>query len=272
MAKHLRTWKDAQEVLGKRDSRKVANNTYLKRTGEDEISLLLHSTYIVRWTRGVGCLLNSGGWRTYTTKERMNRFSPFSVRSDRGTWWCSHRATRRIGDYEPVNPTRWVFEDGITLHEDGTVSGAGEDPTKDTKLRKKIKGYCAKFMDALEGGKVPAPSGGDCWYCCMVRSDTGKPLGERVDTLHPDGTITQERNTDHLTSHMQESYYVPSLLVNALKAGPCSRSMWWYLGSFWDTTLDPSKKAYFLTGHGNERPRVEKCLRKYISRQLGLAV
>ena len=268
MAEHLRTWKDAQEVLGKRDSRKVANNTYLKRTGEDEISLLLHSTYIVRWTRGVGCLLNSGGWKTYTTKERMNRFSPFSVWSDRGIWWCS-TWPNPWGQYDKP---RWVFEDGITLHEDGQVTGAGEDPTRDTKLRKKIKKFAAAYMDALEKGEVPAPGAGDCWYCCMVRSDTGKPLGERVDTLHPDGTITQERNTDHLMDHMKESYFVPSLLVNALKAGPCSRSMWWYLGSFWDTTLDPSKKAYFLTGHGNERPRVEKALRKYIGRQLGLAV
>lgn len=272
MAEHLRTWAQAQECLGKRDSRKVANNTYLKRTGEDEISLLLHRTYIVRWTRGVGCSLNSGGWKTYTTKERFNRFSPMAVWSDRGTWWCSTWPNPWGQNDKP----RWVFEDGITLHEDGAVTGEGEDPTKDKKLRAAIKKFCKGFMEALEGGKVPAPSGGDCWYCALVRSDTGKPLGEGVDTLHPDGSMTVERNTEHLMEHMglgedKEIYYVPSLLMNALKAGPASQSMWWWVGAYWEPS-EVGEKLKKPGAWGYERPRVEKCLVKYIARQLGLAV
>lgn len=265
MAEHLRTWKDAQEVLGKRDSRKVANNTYLKRLNDNSIGLKLHNTFILVWRAGVGVEYNTGGWRTYVTKERMNRFGPLSIWSDRGTWWCSLH-----GPWSVDRP-KWVYEEGLTFHEDGTITGAGDDPTKARKMRKVVAKFCRDYMDALERGEVPAPSGGDCWYCALTNTKTGKPLGEGVDTLHQDGSITVERNTDHILSHLglgepveeREVYFVPSLLHNALKAGPTSKTMWWWVGSFWNPN------SSFCPG--SERDRVEKLLRKYILRQLGMA-
>ena len=72
---------EARERLGNRDSRKVANNTYLvKRSigtnGDEPISLRLHSTYILTWYPD-GCVeYNHGGYTTVTTKDRLNRYGP----------------------------------------------------------------------------------------------------------------------------------------------------------------------------------------------------
>ena len=63
---------------------------------------------------------------------------------------------------------------------------------------------------------MPMPGEGDCWYCGMHRAD-GTPLGDAMDTLHSDGSLTIEEAHDHLLSHMSEKYYVPSLAVNALR-------------------------------------------------------
>jgi hypothetical protein len=159
---------------------------------------------------------------------------------------------------------------------DGSIEGAGLDPTKDLKLKKQVRKYAAGFMDKLEAGEVPAPGPGDCWYCGL-RKPSGASMGEEMDTLHSDGSMTVERNTDHILSHIglgepveeREVYYVPSLLQRALEVGDASKSMWWWLGAFWSDRPE-DKKLEARTW--NERKRVEKALYKYVCRQLGLAV
>ena len=66
-------YKNANDKLQGRckDSRKIANNTYLKRRGQD-IAVMLHETDIVIFHPNNTFTLNSGGYRTRTTKARMN--------------------------------------------------------------------------------------------------------------------------------------------------------------------------------------------------------
>ena len=121
---------------------------------------------------------------------------------------------------------RVVFYDGVTVDADGyapRIRNSGPSPAKLRRHEaavKRMKGRIDKYVDgyiaALKAGKVSMPGGGDCWYCGMQTTE-GTPLGDNMPTLHPDGTVKNRVNTDHLLSHMSEKYYVPSLAVNALR-------------------------------------------------------
>lgn len=68
------TYTEAKERLGNRESRKVANNTQLIAFGGERkpIVLRLHSTNVVTfWSDGT-ITLNTGGWQTVTTAQRLN--------------------------------------------------------------------------------------------------------------------------------------------------------------------------------------------------------
>lgn len=70
---------------------------------------IYHATKIVQWSpdkRRV--VLNSGGYRTVTTKRRMNEVAEhealgYRVRQVKHVWWVSHKGTLRL------------FEDGMVL-------------------------------------------------------------------------------------------------------------------------------------------------------------
>jgi hypothetical protein len=72
---------------------------------------------------------------------------------------------------------------------------------------------------------MPMPSSGDCWYCALFQDDSGmrptregeQGMGDDMPTVYSDGTTGRQPNHDHLWSHIEERYYVPSLAVNALR-------------------------------------------------------
>lgn len=89
--------------LNGRDSRKIANNTYLERIDADTVGVRLHRTFVVT-IREDSVTLNSGGWHTVTTKARMNDYAPCRVSQERGRWYVDYRGERL--DYS----------DGMTLN------------------------------------------------------------------------------------------------------------------------------------------------------------
>lgn len=191
---------------------KLGNNTYL--TWEDTpekvpgwFGVRLHQTNVVTFHSDGRIVLDSGGWHTVTTKDRMNRAirsyhssSSWSVYSDRGVWYVA------TGNYSAGTDKRWAYADGITLHLDGSVSGEGEDPRRQQQLRKQARAYAKAYTQALYDGEIPSPSGGDCWGCCMVPVN-GKPASPQAGLAGP----------DHMLSHLEEKYYVPSLVLRALE-------------------------------------------------------
>ncbi len=108
-----------------------------------------------------------------------------------------------------------LFKDGIVVSEAGdVVSGAGDAApieaakrTIDRLVRAYVKGYCEHLVSV---GQVEEPGTGDCFFCVMRTVDGGVPLGDALNG--PTG------NVDHLLSHLEERYFVPALLINAIEA------------------------------------------------------
>lgn len=91
---------EAVAVLAGRESVRLGNNTYLERLeGLRFIGVRLHLTYIVRFHYNGLITLHTGGYRTVTTKERINHFVNGRVYSKNYTWfYCPLVDGRRAGE------------------------------------------------------------------------------------------------------------------------------------------------------------------------------
>lgn len=92
IGRHIYDYASARQfLLGRGNVRKLANNTSverisdhavnrmmlsLKESASDVIAVVLHNTYIVAYTSDGRILLNSGGYHTTTTKQRLNQLLP----------------------------------------------------------------------------------------------------------------------------------------------------------------------------------------------------
>lgn len=171
-------------------SKFVGRNTLKVEYADKTTGYRLHNTDVV--TKGENFIsLSSGGWRTATTKERINTFSPFKVWQEKGLWSV----------HTPAGT--FAFFDGITFDLSGKLKGKGKSPNiqKIEKTKKKI----SKFVAGLTKENLPIPSTGDCWMCCL-RDEKGVTWGDNRGDNH-----------DHLQQHIQENYLHGSLLVNAMR-------------------------------------------------------
>lgn len=78
-----RSYDEAAEVLASgrdKDSRKIANNTWLERRGENAIAVRLHGTDVVTFHDDGSVQFSTGGWNTSTTRARLNAYAPAGVR------------------------------------------------------------------------------------------------------------------------------------------------------------------------------------------------
>jgi len=230
-----------EKQLARYGRRKLANNTYLEPRDGDAFAVKLHSTDVLTFRCDGSVVLNSGGWRTVTTKARMNDYLPsgWYVWQERGQWFLRHGGWQGGKD--------WPFADGITIHSDGTVTGEGE--AVDSALPRKIAAYAKAYVKAFTAGKIPKPSGGDCWMCLLRDAETGKPWG----------------GADHILSHLEEKYYVPSLLMNAVDRYPVSRMAMWAIQSIWDGKDIDKWSADILTY------QLTSSIRRWCKSQVGLA-
>lgn len=189
--------------LAGRERRKLENNTYLEKRG-DSIAVKLHKTDVVTLNPDGSSVYSSGGWRTVTTKDRINTYGDISISQVKGQWI--------------VNNTH-LFADGMKL-DGGVISNA---PTysktaqkENAKHKRVIKTYVESFIEALINGKVHAPSGGDCWGCLMVTKDGERPLGR-----------------DCIKQHIKDKYFVPSLIVRAADRFGMSPYVRGLIGEIW---------------------------------------
>lgn len=228
--------------LGGRDRRKVGCNTYLERDG-DTIRLLYHATYVLTWYPNGAVEYNDGGWRTVTTKLRFNDHGPLHIWSERGVWKFAGQGVEGI------------YETGMIFNtQTGEIIGAAEPEAVDErkKERKAINAFAKAYMDALEAGDVPKPGLGDCMFCGV---------------FHEAATNWPDDPEHHIRHHIEEQYYVPSLLANAMRAVPTSQVEKWWVGSFWDDEATEEQRQQ-CRRFAMRKP-VEKALRNYILRQLG---
>lgn len=92
-------------VRGKRnkDTRKIGNNTYAEILYDGSVGIKLHNTYVVKINPNGTYTLNSGGWQTVTTKDRINQYSPKRVYQKDFQW------------YIRMNDKDYPFMDGMVV-------------------------------------------------------------------------------------------------------------------------------------------------------------
>jgi hypothetical protein len=253
-----RTYQEAQAELGKRDSRKIGNNTYMRREGE-EIKVKYHNTDIVTYRSNGDIVLDTNGWMTSTTKERLNKYTPRDVHiwQENSVWYV---AAGIDGYYWESQAGRVVFQDGLIIHPDGSIDGAGEENLDLPKLKRRISKYIKDFLAAMDRGEVPAPNNGDCWDCLMVIAE-GPNEGRALGEMHP-----SQDESNHVMMHIAEKYYVPSLLMRAVERYSISNVAKWWIASKWDGggNVDGFAKDVAMRQIGSS-------MRRWIYHQLGLA-
>lgn len=87
--------------------KKIAHNTWARFDQIDKsVAVVLHNTAVLTFLPDGSIVLNSGGWLTVTTKERINRYLPNGLRvySNRGVWWLYKNGA-----------TVEKFEDGMVI-------------------------------------------------------------------------------------------------------------------------------------------------------------
>ena len=193
-----------------------ANLTVHQREGY--VGVVLHKTEIAQLYPDKSVKLFSGGWRTLTTKRWIEEVLQANYHQSYGIWtvkgaWILSRYTW-LPDTEGSTRKQWSFYDGITLGPRGGVRSSGSkrkisaDIKAKSALAQDVKDYAASYVKHFFAGKVPAPSSGDCMFCAFSTKD-GKTLGELQ------GAAAEHA---HILEHVRAAYYVPTLLLQALRA------------------------------------------------------
>lgn len=223
--------------------RKIANNT-TARIENNVILIKYHNTDIVELLPEQ-VILHDGGYKTFTTKERLNWYLPnnFVINQENFNWILRNYVTQ----------DEWQYKDGITISYDGIVTNAGttDESKRIAKLNERINKYVTAYVDKLISGKMRVPDNGDCWYCHFGF------------TKQSDGLLC----TDHLLSHMKERYYVPSLLWNAINEFPVSIIVHDMIIMLWNK--DERANNEWLKDI--TRDQIMSSLKRYMKRQLNIA-
>jgi hypothetical protein len=182
-----KTKRQIMEGIENTKARIIDHNTVEYFTANGDKIIRLHLTDIITIKPTGEIVLNSGNWRTPTTKDRISKYSGLRIWQERGQWFVGGR----------------LFYDGITFKNGKLISkDIKPDDKKINKIKAQIKSYC----DLITKDNLPIPNSGDCWYCCMhdVKEDH-KTLGDLTG------------NHDHLKEHLKEKYLHGSILVNAMR-------------------------------------------------------
>ena len=127
------------------------------------------------------------------------------------------------------------------------------------KFIQSVARYAANFAKAFVQGKIEPPGAGDCWYCSMRVQD------------EQDGTLGERANSGHIQSHIEEKYYVPSLLVRAVEVFPVSPIVSSYIAArFGWLDLATIGVEHGWLDNIAER-QIRSSIHRYVRRQVGLA-
>lgn len=196
-------------MSGIRHGAEIARSKFLKRntveyfTNSGARVIRLHDTDILvypEWSRDPTWFsLDSGGWTTPVTKERMNDSLPqgYSVYSYNGIWYVSTPEGKHLPFFDGI-----TFRGGVAINSD--LDKSAKIAADKNLLLKQIKAYCrkvGKLYDARD--TIPVPNPGDCWICQMhSRRVTKSAVVPEIDCLR---------------SHLEENYIHGTLIWTALK-------------------------------------------------------
>lgn len=194
----MRTKKDLLSQINEEVifSKFIAPNTLKIEYKNGNKAIRLHDTDIITFA-GKDIILNSGGWRTRTTKERINDNSPACIVQFNGVWYLS--SNKRV--YPQNSKECTPFYDGCVIDAAGNLKSkpikVNENKINDMKKR------ITKYVNLINKDNLPYPNSGDCWDCSF-RTKEGETMGEIS-------------GSDHLLSHLKEGYLHGSILVNAMR-------------------------------------------------------
>lgn len=94
-------------ILGKRDRKRIAHNTWAVRRSPIAIDVVYHTTPVVTFAADGAVVYRDGGWQTATTKTRLNEWGATNVAvyQDNFIWY--------VVDHE--NNTRGRFRSGMRV-------------------------------------------------------------------------------------------------------------------------------------------------------------
>lgn len=181
-------------------SRVLANNTRGVRNDDGSIGIVLHQTEVLRFLPGGEIRLDTGGWATSTTKDRLNTFlpNPLHIVSVKGQWY--------VQDGYDADAPKVLFYDGIVVRpgsqdiavdlNEREVRRAEKIAEGNLKMNHAIDGFLAKNLTPENLARVMTDTGGDCWAC--------------------KGFLPTDDMRDHLFDHLREGYFMGSMVLNAI--------------------------------------------------------
>jgi hypothetical protein len=76
-----------RNVRGVKSAKKVGNNTFEVIYKDGCKAIRLHRTDVVTYRPDGACILNTDGWQTRTTKDRINKYANVRVVQDNHKWF-----------------------------------------------------------------------------------------------------------------------------------------------------------------------------------------
>jgi hypothetical protein len=240
----LNSYKEAREYLDKGKNRKntierpIENNTRIIQIDDGTIGIKLHDTFVIKYYSNVlsgikvhegdTIQLNSGGWKTVTTRDRINRFCPLNVWSEKNVMYVSALNWYRIHENKRngIKSKVYHFRDRMWFNPDGTVwVKENSEPVQlkpynkkeEQQKRKQLKAidtFIKNYVNKLASGQMDKPGSSDCFICQFEAGDERIEMGTLTKEGYKPGVFND--HGDHLLNHIREKYYVPSIVFNAI--------------------------------------------------------
>lgn len=147
-----------------KNSRRLENNTYLERRGENAIAVRFHATDVLTFRKDGSWTASTGGWNTVTTRDRLSRYSPpgYSFGSDASQYGQGMVVYRH-------SPRMWtplcILEGTVTFAADGSLKGGGDiEEAREDRRKERNQVARERYQERFwllaarrvqRGGKVP---------------------------------------------------------------------------------------------------------------------
>jgi hypothetical protein len=302
----LNSFKECREYLDKGKNRKntmdrpIAHNTRVVQLDDGTIGIKFHNTYIIKYYSNVlhgvkvhegdSIQLNTGGWKTVTTRDRMNRFCPLNIWTEKNVMYVSPFVWYQIYEDKKKGIAHKVyhFQDRMWFNPDGKVwvkensepielkPYSKKDEQRKRKQLKAIDTFIKNYINKLTSGKMDQPGNGDCFICQFESGSENIEVGQ----MDKSGKVTPGSNSDHLIGHMKEKYYVPSIVWNAIRSQCYDSDGYWGNPNMTNglSQFDKHNISCWFNPNSEHKPmandmttqRVKKIMKQYFIQRLGI--
>jgi hypothetical protein len=201
------TFQQGLDFLGDKPKKALEHKTYLVKYDDDTLGVVFHTTIVVYIFRSGIYQYDTGGWRNTSVKNRINKYGPKKIHHKHGMWMLDNS----------------IFDDGVRLNTNGDILtplrtvAVKQKQTLDSKVLKYVNNFCDHVLKHglklagnidnpwhvdLKGQELLFPGVGDCWSCYFG--------------LTSDSHLKEPLGVQHLLEHIENSYFVPSLLAKAI--------------------------------------------------------